>query len=238
MIYQDNFYYKKESNAFFKRWLKLNSEFNHKELRKNKKQIYEFLKKNINIEKKKVLEIGCFIGDLLSFLKINHKCDVHGVEPSLDACKFSKKKYKLLLENNTFLNSSKFLNTKKNFQIYDVIICDDVLSWFSRDIILSTLASIDWLLKPNGYIYFRDFFPKNNFAVKNHHYPKKKIYNFKNKRGHSSFFLQSGKYVKIKNYVRIDKSYQTIKSKNKETLIWSDCIIKKIKNFTHPIKKI
>ena len=87
-------------------------------------------------------------------------------------------------------------------------------------------------------IYFRDFSPKTNFAVKNHHYPKKKIYNFKNKDGHSNFFLQSGKYIKIKNYVRIDKSYQTIISKNKDTLIWSDCILKKIKNFTHPIKKI
>jgi len=235
---QDNFYYKKESNAFFERWKKYNINFNPLILRKSKKEIYNFLKKNINITDKNVLEIGCFIGDLLYHLKKKNNCKVYGVEPSSKACFFSKKNYNLQIQNKTFGNSSFFLNNKKNFQYFDIIICDDILSWVGRDIILPCLAAIDWMVKINGYIFFRDFYPSRNFAVKNHHWPKNKIFNFKQKHGHMNFFLQTGKYEIVKNYVRIDKSYQTINSKNKESLIWSDCIIKKLKYFSHPIEKL
>jgi len=238
MIYQDNFYLKKESNAFFKRWQKNNLNNDPFKIRNKKKEIYNFLSKNIDLKGKKVLEIGCFISDLLFFLKKEKKCKIYGIESSSLACKYAKKNYKINIENNTFFKSSKFLMTKKNYQSFDIIICDDVLSWFSRDIILPSLASIDWLLKDNGFIFFRDFSPNYNFAVINHHWKKNKIYNFKNKFGHKTFFLNTGKYKEIKNFVRIDRSYQTVISKNKQSLIWSDCILKKNKRFTFPIVKI
>jgi len=237
-IYQDKFYLKTESNAFFKRWEKSNIKNNKFELRPQKVEIYNTLKKNIRLNKKSVLEIGPFIGDLLYFLKKKHKCSVYGIEPSSYACKFAIKNFNLKIENKTFLNSTKFLTSTENYQKYDLIICDDVLSWISRDIIFPSLASIDWLLKPNGFVFFRDFYPKYSFAIKNHHYPKKKIFNFKQKLGHKEFFILTGKYIIIQNLVRISSKYQTIKSKNKNTLIWSDCILKKTKNFTHPVEKI
>ena len=237
-IYQDKFYSKIESNAFFKRWKKTYIKNSKPELRPSKAEIYDNLKKKIKLNNKNVLEIGPFIGDLLYFLKKKHNCSIYGIEPSKYACNFAKKNFNINIENRTFLNSTKFLTSSKNYQKYDLIICDDVLSWVSRDIIFPTLASFDWLLKTNGFIFFRDFYPNYNFAVKDHHYPKKKIYNFKQKFGHKEFFILTGKYILIKNIVRSSSKYQTIKSKNKNTLFWSDCILKKVKNFTHPIEKI
>lgn len=236
MIYQDNFYLKKESNSFFLRWQK-SENFNGK-LRKSKEEIKTILVKKLNLKEKKILEIGCFIGDLLFDLKSKYGSKVSGIEPSSLACKFAKKKFNLKLENNTFLKSKYFVNNRSNFQKFDLIICDDILSWVSRDLILSTLGSIDWLLKPNGYLFLRDFSPSYRFAIKNHHWKNEQIFNFKQKNGHKSFFIETGKYDEVFYKKIVSSKYQTIKSSNKETLIWSDTLLKKINKFTHPIIKI
>ena len=112
---------------------------------------------------------------------------------------------------------------------------DDVLSWIDRDILLPTIAIIDWLLADNGIIFIRDFSPNKKFAHPNHHHIKKKIFNFKNKGGHKEFFYNSGKYTEIYNRNYYSSKMQKIFIRNKESMKWSDTIIKKTKNFTHPI---
>ncbi len=120
----------------------------------------------------------------------------------------------------------------------DIIIFDDVLSWIDRDVILPTFGVIDWILKPNGIIFFRDFMPKKNFAHPNHHWRGKEIFNFKYQDGHKSFFLKSGKYKQIYNNIYFSDKMQNIKIKNKDSMLWGDSILKKISKFTHPIIKI
>ena len=125
MSFQDKFYKKKEANAFFKRQeLKLNNN----DLRNNKNEILKILKSKISLNNKSVLEVGCFVGDLLHYLKKNHKCNVFGIEPSSLACNYAKKKFALSLENNTFDQSTKSLLIKKNSEKFDLIIVEDVLS--------------------------------------------------------------------------------------------------------------
>lgn len=237
---QDDFYLKKEANLFFNRWKKNKSyEFkNPNQLRQNKKEIYEILNKNINLNKISVLEIGCFTGDLLYKLKTDHKCNVFGVEPSSHAKNFCQKNFKINLENTTFINSKYITNTEKTFSLFDLIIIDDVLSWIDRSLILRTISSIDWLLKTNGFIFIRDFVPKKKFAFRNHHHPKKKIYNFKQKNGHREFFLMSGKYeIKYKKDFFSD-SMQKIQTTDKQSILWGDTILEKIEGFSHPIKNL
>ena len=235
---QDDFYLKKEANFFFNRWKKnKNYEFkNPGVLRKNKEEIYEILKQNINLNKISVLEIGCFTGDLLFKLKTDHKCKVFGIEPSSNAKVFCQKNFKINLENTTFIHSKYIANTKKNFSLFDLIIVDDVLSWIDRSLILRTISSIDWLLKTNGFIFIRDFVPKKKFAYKNHHHPQKKIYNFKQKNGHREFFLMSGKYEIKYNKDFFSDKMQKIKTADKQSILWGDTILEKIKGFSHPIK--
>ena len=116
-----------------------------------------------------------------------------------------------------------------------MIIFDDVLSWIERDLILQSLSSANWILKDEGHIYLRDFTPNNYFAVKNHHWPNKEIYNFKQMNGHKEILLKTGKYIEIFNNTYQTKNLQKIKAKNLQSTIWSDTILKKIKKFTHPI---
>ena len=185
-MYQDNFYNKIEANSYFLRWKKNNSISDKSKfhLRDSKKEILHALNKNYNLKDKKVLEIGCFIGDLLNELKKKYNCSVFGIEPSSLACKFAKKHFKLIISNSTFLKSKFFSLKKENFHKFDLIIIDDVLSWIDRYAILPTLGVLDWMLKPNGIIFLRDFSPSTPFALKNHHCKKEKIYKFNQPYGH------------------------------------------------------
>lgn len=236
-IYQDNFYFKKESDFFFKR-KSTNLPYNF-DVRKNKTEILDFILKYIKIKKKsKILEVGCFIGDLLFLLKKKYNAEVYGIEPSKYACKYSKKYFRLNIENKTFLNSKFFACSKKNFQKFDLIIIDDVLSWIDRNIILSVIGSIDWCLKKNGHIFLRDFSPNYSFAVKNHHWKFEKIYNFKVMNGHKTFFINSGKYQIIKSKVYYSEKFNKKKSHNKQSSLWNDVILKKKNGFTYKIDKL
>jgi len=74
MSYQDSFYKKKESNYYFRR-VKKNDNI-QKKLRDSKKEILDQLSENIDLRSKKILEIGCFVGDLIWILK--KKIFLHG----------------------------------------------------------------------------------------------------------------------------------------------------------------
>jgi 2-polyprenyl-3-methyl-5-hydroxy-6-metoxy-1,4-benzoquinol methylase len=240
-MYQDQFYKKKEGNSFFNRWKDNNRnefETTKKKIRPYKKKLLQIINSKINLNNKKVLEIGPFIGDLLWTFKKIYKCEVYGIEPSSLACSYAKKYYNLKIENSTILRSKLFNLKKENKGKFDIIICDDVLSWLDRECILSCIAVMDWMLKTNGHIFLRDFSPAFNFAYPNHHWRNEKIFNFKQKNGHAQFFLNSGKYSKIFYKKYITSKYQKISIKDKEGITWSDVIIKKIKKFTHPIKRI
>jgi len=238
---QDYFYKKIEANKYFDRWIS-NEKKEYflvcdKKLRKEKLNILKCINSNLKIKNKKVLEIGCFVGDLLFYLKKNFNCKVEGIEASKKACNLSNKIFKLKLENRIFLESKFFKLEKKNFKKFDLIICDDVLSWMDRKFILQTLSSIDYLLKEEGYLFLRDFCPKKNFSFKNHHYPNKHIYNFKQKNGHKEFFLLSGRYKLKYEKVFNSEKYQRVKVKFKQANIWSYSILQKQGSFTHPIKR-
>jgi len=229
MSYQDNFYKNSEADAFFKRNKKI---LLKEDLRKNKKKIYNILKQKINFKNKKVLEIGCFVGDFLNFIKKKHGSKIYGIEPSKLACKYAQKNYGFKIENSTFARSKFFLNNEKNLAYFDLIICDDILSWVDRNLILSTIGAIDWLLKKNGILYLKDFCPKKSIKVKNHHWKREKIYNFKQSSGHKIFFLNSGKYSKLFSKKYTSSKFQKKKSTNKQTKIWEEVILKKIATST------
>ncbi len=238
-MYQDNFYSKTESNSYFNRWKKEINVFNDSKinLRESKIEILNSLEKHYDLKDKKILEVGCFIGDLLKEVKKKYNCKVFGVEPSSLACKYAKQYFNLNIDNSTLLSSKYFSLKKNNYNKFDVIICDDVLSWIDRSAILPTLGVMDWMLKPKGIIFMRDFTPPTAFALKNHHWKKEKIYNFKQALGHKKHLLDSGKYIEIFNNTRLTSKYQKIKTKNDMSLIWSDSILKRIEGFTHPILK-
>lgn len=226
---QESIYKEYESDNFFER---VKNNFNGG-LREHKKEIKIILERNIDLKEMEILEIGCLIGDLLYSLKEEYKCNVVGIEPSSKACIYALKKYNLILENELFLKS-KYMKDEENNK-FDLIIIDDVLSWMDRMTILNTIAHIDKLLKEGGYLFIRDFCPAFYFACRNHHINEDKVYNYKQKGGHKTFFLMTGCYTIEEELIRKDTKYQIKQSQRNDSAIWSDALLKKQKEANHPI---
>lgn len=234
-MYQENIYKNKEADAFFAR-IRKEIVLQDNGLRASKQLIYETIAKELgsNCENLKILEIGCCIGDLLYKFQNEHNCQVVGVEPSILACEYAAEKFNTKIINKTF-NSTEYFGFREDLhEQFDIIIADDVLSWMSRELILPCMASIDWLLKPGGYVYTRDYSPSFDFAYKNHHQPDEEVYNYKVNGGHKRFLLETGKYIVVNEFIRKDASQQKIGTKREDSMTLSDSLIMKTKNTMQP----
>ena len=235
---QDNFYLKIESDAFFERWYtSINNNYDGIH-RSNNSTVLDHIQNNIDLHNLKVLEVGCFIGDLLFHLKKNESCKIHGIEPSTKACKLAHEKFGLAIENTNFIGSKWFSMAQENREYFDLIILDDVLSWISRENILQSIAVVDWLLKKGGSIFLRDFGPAFSFAYENHHQKNQNVYNFKQANGHRSFFLDSGMYYEKFTKITNVENLQQVKTTRADSTVWSDSLIIKCLKPLHPILKL
>jgi len=234
---QDLFYLKKEANDFFERNLGTLKDKKTPFLRASKKTILDNLSSHIRLEKCRVLEVGCFIGDLLFALQRNHRCSVVGVETSSKACALAKKVFKLNLENSYFSGSRYFSLASENRAKFDLIIFDDVLSWMGRETIFQVLAVSDWLLQTGGAIYFRDFAPAFSFCFKNHHQKHFPVFNFKQSGGHKKMFLEYGMYYEKFTSVYSSACLQKIKTSRPDSTIWADSLLIKLASPLHPLLK-
>ena len=238
MAYQDEFYEQFEANTFFDRWSSSNPKHDPLILRSQKKEILLALVENFELKDAKVLEIGAFIGDLLHQLQTSYFCKVHGIDTSSKACDFAYDNYGLRFENKAFTNSSLFSLAPANKATYDVVICDDVLSWFSREDILPSLGVIDWLLKPGGIIFLRDFSTHFGYRYENHHWPNSDIYNYKQPNGHKSYFLSTGRYFEKFSLLRNTGKYQKVFSAREDSMTWCDTILQKHHDNLFPLLSI
>ena len=192
-------------------------------------------KHNLINKSSSVLEIGCFIGDLLYHLKKDYKCNVVGIEPSSKAVNYCKSKYNISLENTSFINSQFAKNINLQTQSFDLIILDDVLSWMDRKTILNVIYLIDKLLLPGGYLMIRDFTPSFSFSYLNHHVKDKSVSNFKISKGHKEFFLLSGMYMIVEEYIRTDSRFQKSTTNRPDSSTWSDCLLRKNEFNLYPL---
>jgi len=206
--------------------------FNDNRLRSHKQEVLDFLDSSIpSLYNLRVLEVGCFIGDLLSYLRDDRSCQVSGIESSQLAVEYALTSFNLPLEHNHFLASS--LCTDDTHQ-YDLIILDDILGWLDHSCILQHLALVDKVLAPEGYIYIRDYVPPSSFKVRNHHVHESDIFSYKMQGGHKTFFLNTGFYLPIKEAVRNSDSYQRSPSSNPVNSLWSDTLLQKTTSSTWP----
>lgn len=232
---QDEFYFRKEANDFFDRWFfSIGKEYSGT-LRESKQSILSILVENVSLERLRVLEVGCFVGDLLFELQNKYSCDVYGIETSSKACEKCSELFGISLENSSFISSSVFQLHQSNRSSFDLIIFDDVLSWMGRNSILQVFGVTDWLLKEEGSIFIRDFSPNFSFAYENHHQKGYDIYNFKQANGHRKFFTESGIYYE--RYLRVynDSSLQKVLTSRPDSMTWADSILTKNKKHLFPI---
>lgn len=232
---QDYFYLAKEANDFYDRWYTNGGGEYRGDLRGNKKSILSLLDENLSLDRLKVLEVGCFVGDLLNVLKKDFSCEVFGIEPSSKACAKCSELFGIILENSSFTSSSVFRLDHDSRSSFDLIIFDDVLSWMSRSTILQVLAVADWLLADEGSLFIRDFSPPFSFAFENHHQKGNGIYNFKQSNGHRSFFCETGMYYEKFSKIYLDVSLQKVITSRPDSMTWADSILTKSKNHLFPV---
>lgn len=232
---QDDFYFKQEANDFYDRWYANGGKGYKGNIRDAKKNILLLLEENLSLDGLKVLEVGCFIGDLINTLKNDFSCDVYGIETSSKACAKCAELFGISLENSSFNSSSIFNLNQQNKSSFDLIIFDDVLSWMGRNTILQVLSVTDWLLADEGAIFIRDFCPPFSFAFENHHQKGNGIYNFKQSNGHRRFFLDSGMYHEKFTKIYKDASLQKVITSRPDSMTWADSILVKNKRHLFPV---
>ena len=124
------------------------------------KRIVNFFKGSVN-KKLNLLDIGSGLGIFLFSLKKKVNWNLTGIEPDLNFYKFSKKKLKLRILNNSF--SQKKINQK-----FQIITLNKVLEHIKNPILF--LSKTRKLLKKNGYIYIEvpdGIAARNSFEGKN-----------------------------------------------------------------------
>tara|TARA_Y100000746_G_C15331089_1_gene377810 strand:+ start:47 stop:772 length:726 start_codon:yes stop_codon:yes gene_type:complete len=233
---QENIYKLKEADAYFKR-TPLKDIPKRGEIRESKKEILSLLDTQLGekLQNLDVLEIGCFVGDLLAKLSKDFNCNVNGIEPSSLATAYAKENFDLNLINNTFDNSIFFDVNEANKSNFDLIIADGVFNCFSRNKILTAVGVIDWLLKPNGYLFIKDFSPTFELAHPHHHLKSEEIYSYKVSGGHKNLFLASGMYLIDYEITRLDEKFDFVKSAQADSTIWSNALLKKVDKPVYPI---
>lgn len=112
--------------------------------RKNARNIIKQTEKYIDLEDKKVLDIGCAYGYLLDELKKNCKSDVYGVELSEHSYSYAKNKLKLNVLNENF-SPSLF---KENY--FDVVFLIGTIEHLHYP--YDMVEKINKVLKPGGIL--------------------------------------------------------------------------------------
>jgi len=176
------------SNEEGDRWYKRNR--SHLELSDMEKDhVYRMLQ-IYHIAPKHVLEVGSSDGYRLAFLSEKYGSEVYGVDPSQEAIKEGSKKYPQVHFQKATAATMAYPR-----EFFDLIILFFVLHWVDRRTLLQSIATIDKLLKPCGYIIIGDFQIPHFIKRAYHHLPEKKVFTYK--MMYKSIFLSTGLYKEI-----------------------------------------
>jgi SAM-dependent methyltransferase len=190
---QEIFFLESEANNYFDR--------NGAELNKMILSAIKFLKPRPN---SRVVEIGCSSGINLKKIKSLYHSRVSGLDPSIKAVNYGKKKYKL---NNLYVDTFLNYNFKNKF---DIVIDGGFLYLTPNKIINQTLKKIFTIMKINSYFILWEYDTPYSYTNTWKHNKKIKSYkrNYINliNKINKNLFLISKKYYfaethkKIKHY--------------------------------------
>ena len=180
---QNKIFFNSEGDEYFKR--NIRSESNHKIDSDIPIKILELY----NISPKKVLEIGCFNGFRLNWIKEKFRCECYGIEPSKLAVEEGLKKFNGIKITRGVFSEVPFEDK------FDLIIINFVFHWIDRDLLAKCISEVERLLLPGGFLLIGDFFPdypqKNRYT----HIEEKEVWTYK--QDYSKLFLALENYSLI-----------------------------------------
>lgn len=141
-----------------------------------------------------VLEIGASRGARLAEIRNRYHANATAVEPSERAVAEGRRSFP---EIQFFVSTAKSLPLPD--ENYDCVIVNSVFHWIDRKSLLGSIAEIDRVLKPNGYLLIGDFAPYSPKKVRYHHRPDAEIYTFK--QDYSAIFLATAGYILLSQQI-------------------------------------
>lgn len=151
--------------------------------------------KKYDVDKSKLLEIGCSAGYRLNALKdLYPESEIYGIEPSQKAIDFGKENYK---EVNFIHGTADNLSHFEDNSI-DIIIVGFVFYVIDRNILFKVMAEIDRVLKNGGVMIIIDFFSESSLKNAYQHIEEFEAYSYK--QNYEEIFTAS------KLYYLLDKS--------------------------------
>ncbi len=223
---QDSCYLDSEADAFYERNLR---DLDPTTLRPAKRQIAEWIE-SAGVRPKRVLEYGCSHGDLLRHYAAAGADSAHGVEPSESAVERGRAAHgdAVKLWRGTLADNPVNADPGSRGR-FDLVVVEDVLCWVSRETLFQSIANIDGALAPDGYLFLREFLPRENTRNRNHHVVGKEVYCYKPAGPHARIFTASGAYRRVAERVWLDESddWVTEAGRNRFESRWCDSLLQK-----------
>lgn len=135
-----------------------------------------------------ILEIGACYGYNLKYLSDNLGTECYGIEPSAQAVKYGKEKYKDTGKVNLVCGTSDLL--PYGDLKFDVIILGFCMFWVDRKYLMKTVSEADRVLKDGGYLAVIDFDTPVPYKRDNIHNPDAWTY----KMQYINLFLANPQY--------------------------------------------
>lgn len=126
-----------------------------------------------NITPRRILEIGCSNGWRLDMLRLRYGATCVGIEPSLEAIRDGRRRYPKIEFHRGIAAK---LPVKETF---DLVLTPFVLHWVAREHLFQSIAEIDRVLSPHGFLGIIDFAPDFPTRTPYHYLPREKVYTYK-----------------------------------------------------------
>jgi cyclopropane fatty-acyl-phospholipid synthase-like methyltransferase len=168
--------------------------------KKNQFLRFELLTRNINLNKKKILDFGCGFGDLYIFLKKKFKyINYNGYDIS----------NAIILNNKNKFSKINFFGEIKLIEKYDYIICSGVFSLRTKYTKFYFIKLINFLFARTHKGLMINFLSKKtkHKLKKNYYYSTKEIINFTSK-------FENCKILVYENYSLDEFTIHLLKKKN------------------------
>ncbi len=182
----DTILWTQESDKYFQRSLASIASDSHNAELEVKKLLKIILKK---ARIKNVLDIGCNCGVFTGFLaKFLPKAKVIGIDPSREAIKFARTRYKNCPNLKFVVGYADNLPIKGQF---DLVVLRMVLQWLPREGFFKTIAEIDRVAR--NFVYINEFYPSVALTSVSVHNKKVKIF----KQDYSRIFTSVPYYLLV-----------------------------------------
>ena len=224
---QDAQYLDREADAFYERNLQASDPLS---LRPAKRRIAQWIDE-AGVRPRCVLEYGCSHGDLLHhYVRERGVVEARGIEPSGRAVERGRAAYgdAVRLDRGT-LAENPLCGDPESRGHFDLIVIEDVLCWVGRDSLFRSIANVDEALAEGGFLFLREFLPRQSTRNRNHHVEDAEVYCYKPSGPHFRMFTASGAYAVVAQRVWMDREDRWVEDAGRDPFEsrWCDSLLRK-----------